>query len=990
MADIASEGHDPSPPSSDASAPAQGSRPNANHERPLRVFISYSRKDLEFADQLEEALQTCRFDTVMDRHDISGGEDWKARLGELIRGADTIVFVLSPASAVSPVCAWEAEEAAGLAKRILPVICSPLGDTKPPARFQALNYTFFYDEPTVPRSGFGGGLKRLVDALNTDFEWLRERTRYLQRATEWNEARQPANRLLFGDDIAEAKAWAARRPKSAPELAPLELDFIRASEQEALAQSNVERKRLEAMAAAQEEREKALREAETAQKARTRIARFRDALLVLALIFATGAGWETWQSQKQTQLAQKQTRLAESQKKEAETQRRQADDILKNATDIIVSVEDNIDDVTRREVFALFQAGAAHGAAEAMRALGGSYETGSGVAQDYAKAREWYEKAAAKGDARAMVDLGLLYDHGQGVPQNPATARGWYQKAAEAGKADPIVGFELSAIYGDARGVPQDGRARELYEQAADKGDSMAMVHLGYLYAFGIGTPVDGVKAREWFEKAAKKGNAIGSFGLGLLNDQGSGQNFAKAREWIEKGAGNGDTFGMVALGLLYENGRGVPQDYGNAREWYEKAADKGEQNAMVALGLLYENGRGVAQDYAKAREWYEKAADKGDAAAMVDLATLYLNARGVERDYGRARELLEKAADKGNADAMRDMGTLYFTGQGVPRDFAKAGEWFAKAADKGDVVSMSALGTLYFAGQGVPQDYGKAREWLQKAADKDSVDGMRGLGMLYGSGLGAPPDYSKAYEWFAKAAAKGDAASMSALGELYEKGQGAPQDAAKAREWYGKAAVRFEKAADDGDTASMAALGMLYEKGQGVPQDAAKARDWLKKAADKGNPDAKQMEAAAVGEAAAHGRYGEALSFQQLLAAQTEKQETEQQGKPAAETARALGDVAWYALLTREFDKALFAADHAHALLPDDLTIETNRAHALMFLGREDEARALYLAHKGERLPEANKPWEQAIAEDFAQFRKAGLTRPMMDDIEKQLGVAQ
>jgi hypothetical protein len=32
---------------------------------------------------------------------------------------------------------------------------------------------------------------------------------------------------------------------------------------------------------------------------------------------------------------------------------------------------------------------------------------------------------------------------------------------------------------------------------------------------------------------------------------------------------------------------------------------------------------------------------------------------------------------------------------------------------------------------------------------------------------------------------------------------------------------------------------------------------------------------------------------------------------------------------------------------------------------------------------------WERAIAEDFAEFRKAGLARPMMDDIEKQLGVA-
>ena len=83
--------------------------------------------------------------------------------------------------------------------------------------------------------------------------------------------------------------------------------------------------------------------------------------------------------------------------------------------------------------------------------------------------------------------------------------------------------------------------------------------------------------------------------------------------------------------------------------------------------------------------------------------------------------------------------------------------------------------------------------------------------------------------------------------------------------------------------------------------------------------------------------------------------------------------------------------ADHAHALFPDNLPIETNRAHALMFMERREEAKALYLAHKGKPLPEAdNQLWEQAIAEDFAKLRKAGLTHPMMADIEKELGVSR
>ena len=33
---------------------------------------------------------------------------------------------------------------------------------------------------------------------------------------------------------------------------------------------------------------------------------------------------------------------------------------------------------------------------------------------------------------------------------------------------------------------------------------------------------------------------------------------------------------------------------------------------------------------------------------------------------------------------------------------------------------------------------------------------------------------------------------------------------------------------------------------------------------------------------------------------------------------------------------------------------------------------------------------WERIIVEDFAEFRNAGLTHPMMADIEKELGISR
>ena len=270
MADLAYDASGPASSEPTGIALQQANRPFSSDNRgKLRVFISYSREDLNFADQLDAALSTYGFECLVDRHGISGGEDWKRRLGDLISEADTVVFVLSPSSAPSEICDWEVEEAARLNKRILPVNPRPLEGVSSPPRLRELNYIFFYEEPKLPGSGFGTGLASLIAALNTDFDWLREHTRYLQRAIEWDTGGRPANRLLSGDDIAEAKTWVARRPKGAPEPTALQLDFIRSSEEEAAARLSEQRKQLEVVAGAQEAREKALNDREEALKQAT-------------------------------------------------------------------------------------------------------------------------------------------------------------------------------------------------------------------------------------------------------------------------------------------------------------------------------------------------------------------------------------------------------------------------------------------------------------------------------------------------------------------------------------------------------------------------------------------------------------------------------------------------------------------------------------------------------------------------------------------------
>ena len=59
------------------------------------------------------------------------------------------------------------------------------------------------------------------------------------------------------------------------------------------------------------------------------------------------------------------------------------------------------------------------------------------------------------------------------------------------------------------------------------------------------------------------------------------------------------------------------------------------------------------------------------------------------------------------------------------------------------------------------------------------------------------------------------------------------------------------------------------------------------------------------------------------------------------------------------------------------------------MFLGREQEARALYLKYQGQRA-EGFGLWEEVILKDFDEFEKAGLKHPLMDEIRAAFSSAQ
>ena len=140
-------------------------------------------------------------------------------------------------------------------------------------------------------------------------------------------------------------------------------------------------------------------------------------------------------------------------------------------------------------------------------------------------------------------------------------------------------------------------------------------------------------------------------------------------------------------------------------------------------------------------------------------------------------------------------------------------------------------------------------------------------------------------------------------------------------------------------------------------------------------------LDTAKAKEAFEAGRYDEAFKVARANASAAQAFEIQTSGKAGDLTASGLSRLSWYALFARQYATALDAAERSIKLKPDDLEPETNRAHALMFLGRATEAKTIYVAHKGE--PLNGKKWEEVIADDFVQLRKVGIESPLMAEIE-------
>jgi Sulfatase-modifying factor enzyme 1/TIR domain len=185
----------------------------ANGESKLTIFISYSRKDMAFADRLEAALKSRGFVPLIDRTEIYAFEDWWQRIQTLIGSTDSVVFILSPDAVASQVALKEAAFAASLNKRFAPIVCRRVDDGAVPEVLRRLNFIFF-DDPGEAQ--FEASANRLAEALRTDIGWIRLHTEFGEAARRWIGADRAGGLLLRPPLLDQAETWLKLRPTGAP------------------------------------------------------------------------------------------------------------------------------------------------------------------------------------------------------------------------------------------------------------------------------------------------------------------------------------------------------------------------------------------------------------------------------------------------------------------------------------------------------------------------------------------------------------------------------------------------------------------------------------------------------------------------------------------------------------------------------------------------------------------------------------------------------
>jgi len=183
------------------------------------VFISYSRKDIQFAQRIHHELEARDRQPWVDWQDIPPTSEWLDEVYAGIQAADTFLFIISPDSVVSEICILEIEHAVQHGKRLVPVVWKDASGVH--QSMSAHNWVFLREEDS-----FEANFELLIDALDTDLEYVKEHTRLLTRAIEWDQDQRSKGLALSRQELTMAEGWLTQGVSKEPRPAELHSEYI--------------------------------------------------------------------------------------------------------------------------------------------------------------------------------------------------------------------------------------------------------------------------------------------------------------------------------------------------------------------------------------------------------------------------------------------------------------------------------------------------------------------------------------------------------------------------------------------------------------------------------------------------------------------------------------------------------------------------------------------------------------------------------------------
>ncbi len=212
----------------------------ASHES-ANVFISYSRKDKDFAVRLTDALKAAGKQSWIDWDNIPLTAQWQDQVNQGIDSTDVFVIVVSRNSLVSEHCNKEMEKARLQHKRIVPVVLQEI-DIKAVAgewfqkpweqmardnwaEIQKWQWLTFQENDDFTQS-----LAKLIVMIDKDLNYVQTHTQWLKRAQDWDKKGRNESLMLRGDELQEAEEWLFRSVTKEPPPSKLHQEFIEASQ----------------------------------------------------------------------------------------------------------------------------------------------------------------------------------------------------------------------------------------------------------------------------------------------------------------------------------------------------------------------------------------------------------------------------------------------------------------------------------------------------------------------------------------------------------------------------------------------------------------------------------------------------------------------------------------------------------------------------------------------------------------------------------------